>query len=91
MWQSITAWFKSKGGVAHVIAGAWAFLIFAYATEKPFHDYIVHLKDMLPPWIEDMVTAIVPLFMLYKTWDKTQTVTAPADSTVVVKTQERIP
>ena len=68
----LKAWFKSKGGVAHVTALAWAFLVAAYAMNTQFHDFVKHAYTLLPAWAEDAVTLSASLWAFYKTWKPTQ-------------------
>lgn len=69
LWNKIVAWFKSKGGFVHVIAGAWAFFVFAYGADPQFHNAVLALHHSLPGWVEEIVTLMVSLFALYKTWN----------------------
>lgn len=68
MFEKFGKWLDSKGGAAHVLAGTWMFLIAAYAMNPPFHTFALKVKDSLPSWVEDMITAGVSLVAFYKTW-----------------------
>lgn len=72
VWQAVTNWFKSKGGVAHVIAGVWAFLVAAYAMNTQFHDFVIYVHQTLPAWVQQAATLGLSLWGFYKTWNKTK-------------------
>lgn len=77
MWQKIQQWFKDKGGVAHVIAGAWAFLLAAYALNPQFHSMVLKVHKSLPGWAEDGITLVLSLAGFYKTWKAATKPTSP--------------
>ncbi len=68
IWQAIENWFASKGGVAHVIAAAWAFLILAYANDTQFHDFVLQVWAAVPAWGQEAITLAASLWALYKSW-----------------------
>ena len=72
MLAKIQEWFASKGGAAHVIAGAYIFLVAAYATVAPFHALVIQIHQALPAIVQELVTTALALFAFYKTWSKPQ-------------------
>jgi len=70
LWDKIKAWFAEKGGVAHVIAGVWAFLVAAFAMNTQFHDFVVNIQKSIPAKIMDLITLGFSLWAFYKTWNK---------------------
>lgn len=69
--KAIQQWFASKGGVAHVIASSFVFLIAAYALDPQFHAYVLKINSMLPAWTEESFTVGIGLWAFYKNWQKT--------------------
>lgn len=67
-WQKIVAWAASKGGWAHIIALTWAFLLGAYEMVPQFHQFVVMVHQVLPGWLEMLITLAVSLWGFYKTW-----------------------
>jgi hypothetical protein len=68
MFEKIGKWVDSKGGVAHIIAGTWLFLLAAYGSVKPFHDFVIYAHSHMPGWVEETIAGVVPLIGFYKTW-----------------------
>jgi hypothetical protein len=75
LWNTIVEWFKSKGGVAHVLALVWLFLVAAYAAVPSFHALVIAIKNALPGPVDDALVALVALIAFYKNWTAAQ---APA-------------
>lgn len=67
MWNSIVAWFKSKGGFAHVLAVVFVFLMAAYAAVPEFHVLVLQVHALLPGWVQELVTTGLALWAWYKT------------------------
>lgn len=70
--NAIAAWFKSKGGLAHVLAGAFAFLMLAYAGVPSFHALVLKVHALLPGWSQELMTTAIALWAFYKNWLKQQ-------------------
>lgn len=66
LWNSIVAWFNSKGGLIHVIALVYAGAIAAYAAVPAFHTLIQTWNAALPGWLEQIVLAAIGVIALYK-------------------------
>ena len=69
MIKNIQQWFQSKGGMSHVIAGAYLFLLAAYGTVPQFHSLVQTVNQHLPGWVEELAAAVVGLAGFYKNWD----------------------
>lgn len=70
IWDAISNWFAAKGGVAHVLAGTFAFLMLAYGTVPQFHDLVIQIHQALPGWVQETGTTLIALWAFYKTWKK---------------------
>lgn len=68
LFEQVGKWVDSKGGAAHLIAGTWLFLLAAYGSVKPFHDFVLQVHAAVPSWIQEAVAGILPLIGFYKTW-----------------------
>lgn len=64
--NAIIAWFKEKGGVSHVFAGAFASLMLAYAVVPPFKQSVNHIHAMLPGWAQELATSALALYAWYR-------------------------
>lgn len=67
--NAIKQWFISKGGLAHVLAAAFAFLMLAYGTVPQFHALVLSIHQALPGWLQELVTTAFALWAFYKTWN----------------------
>lgn len=76
MWAAIQKWFQSKGGVAHVIAATYLFLLAAYGMVQPFHQFVQHMYQILPGWAEELAAAVIGLAGFYKTWKASNSLAA---------------
>lgn len=59
------AWVKSKGGFAHVIAGAYLGLVALYATVPAFHSLVISINAAVPPIVEQAFAAAIGIAALY--------------------------
>jgi hypothetical protein len=69
IWNRLTAWLTSKGGLAHVLAAAYVFAVIAYANVPQFHALVVDMHQSLPAWLQELASTIVALVAFYKTWN----------------------
>lgn len=83
LWNSISEWFKSKGGVTHFFATVYLGLIAAYAAVPAFHDLVVSVNAKLPGWIEQVVLAAIGIIAWYK---DTNNIQLQASARALVKT-----
>ena len=65
MWTAIVNWFSSKGGITHVLAAVYVFLIGAYATVPAFAALVKSIEGALPGWADQLVLATLGLLALY--------------------------
>lgn len=72
MLDSIKAWIKAKGGVAHIIALTYIFLVAAYQMVPEFKQFVLTIHQTLPSWLQALGTTIVALVAFYKTWNAGQ-------------------
>jgi hypothetical protein len=61
------AWFKAKGGFAHVAAAAFGTLMLAYAAVPSFHSLVNQIHALLPGWAQELATTVLALYAWYKT------------------------
>ncbi len=62
---NIQAWFASKGGFTHVVAGLALAAIGAYAAVPAFHALVQSVYAALPGWAEQVVLAAVGVYVWY--------------------------
>ena len=80
MWESIQKWINTKGGLAHILAAVYTFLIAAYMMDPQFHAYVIHVHQSLPGWAQELIVEGLGLWAFYKNWDKkTEPQLPPAD------------
>jgi len=72
IWTSIVNWFKSKGGVAHVIAGVFVLGVAAYAQVPQFAAALNELYNSMPAWVHQWALVLVALYAWYKNTGKGQ-------------------
>jgi hypothetical protein len=65
MGNAIVQWFKSKGGFAHVVAGAFSTGVAAYAFVPPFHAFVIDVWAKTPPLMREAGFAAVGLYAWY--------------------------
>lgn len=65
LWRSISKWFEAQGGVAHVLAAAYVFVVTAYATVPDFKLAIDSVYGRTPHWLHQTVAAVVGLVAFY--------------------------
>jgi hypothetical protein len=65
--QNVGAWFKAKGGFAHVVAAGFASLMLAYAAVPQFHALVLEVHQALPGWAQEGATTALALYAWYKT------------------------
>jgi hypothetical protein len=68
IWTTISDWFKSKGGVAHVVVLVAAFFYAAFKMVPEFHDFVTSTYALLPSWLQQMTVIAIALWTFYKTW-----------------------
>lgn len=68
--KKLSAWFASKGGVYHVIAGLFGFAVLAYAQHGAFTDLVNQIYALLPSWAHEAILAAAGLVALYKNTSK---------------------
>lgn len=65
LWQTIEAWFKKQGGISHVIAGVYLFLIAAYAAVPPFQEAVLAVYAATPHWAHQLTAAVIGVVAFY--------------------------
>lgn len=65
MLEKIKAWFVAQGGLSHVVAGAWASAIAAYAAVPPFHQLVIDIWAKTPPGLREGGLTVAGLFAWY--------------------------
>ena len=63
---NIKAWFASKGGFTHVMAGLFAAAVLAFGAVPAFHTLCMNVYNALPGWLEDVIMAAVGLYAWYR-------------------------
>lgn len=66
MWTGIAAWFKAKGGFAHVMAGLFLAAMAAYAEVPQFHALVLQIHAALPGWLQEDLEIGLALYAWYK-------------------------
>jgi hypothetical protein len=82
MWKSITAWFASKGGFSHVVAGTWLVAVAAYGSVPAFHTLVIDMWAKTPPVFREIGLAIAGLLAWYTTTAKALTGTVDTQGNV---------
>jgi len=62
---NIQAWFVSRGGFSHFMAGLFGTAVAAYAMVPPFHALVLQIQATLPAGVEDAVTAALGIYVWY--------------------------
>jgi hypothetical protein len=62
---NIQAWFASRGGFSHVVAGLFLLAVGAFARVPAFHDLCMHVYRTLPAWAEECVVAVAGIYAWY--------------------------
>lgn len=62
---AIKRWFEAQGGFAHVAAGAYAFLVAAYALVPAFQAGVLEIYGATPHWLHQMIAGVVGIVAFY--------------------------
>lgn len=65
--KQIVAWFNSKGGFAHVMAGCFSAAILAYNEVPSFKSLCDSVYGTIPVWTHAWILAGLGLYTWYKT------------------------
>lgn len=65
IWSGIQAWFAAKGGFTHVVAGAYASTVLAYAAVPAFANLLNNVYADFPVWAHELILAALGLAALY--------------------------
>ena len=63
---NIQAWFLSKGGFTHVMAGLFLAAIGAFGAVPAFHTLCMNLYRLLPGWAEQVILAALGIYAWYR-------------------------
>jgi uncharacterized membrane protein len=77
MIEQIKAWIAQKGGWTHALALIFTSLMVAYSAVPQFHDLVNQIHQVMPGWLEELLTTVLALIAFYKNWDA-KAVDAPA-------------
>lgn len=66
----LKAWFAAKGGVEHVVAGAYVAAVAAYAAVPAFAGLLNSVYHLLPTWAHEVLLAALGLAAWYKQTNK---------------------
>jgi hypothetical protein len=81
MWNEVKAWFASKGGFSHVVAGLFASAVLAYSLVPSFASLLNSIYALIPAWGHEVILAALGLYA----WYKKQGNTILSSSTVTTK------
>lgn len=85
MWGKIKAWFETRGGFYHVVAGAWLLSVAGYTSVPAFHTLIIDIWAKTPPIAREIGLAIAGLLAWYTSAQKALSATVDASGNVNVK------
>jgi hypothetical protein len=80
IWIGIVAWFKSKGGFAHVTAAVYAMAVLAYAQVPAFQNLCNTVYGDMPSWLHEWLLAAVGIAAWYKTTNSAVNTAPPPTS-----------
>ena len=63
---NIQAWFLSKGGFTHVMAGLVLAAVGAFGAVPAFHTLCMNLYRLLPGWAEQAILAALGIYAWYR-------------------------
>ena|ERR1035437_4053801 len=63
----VASFIASKGGFSHVMALLFAGAVLAYANVPAFHTLAQHAYAALPSWVEEIATAVIGVYVWYRT------------------------
>ncbi len=66
MMKKLQVWLAAKGGVVHVLAGAYISLVAAYASVPQFHALVQYVHAALPAWAQEVFSTALALIAFYK-------------------------
>jgi hypothetical protein len=63
----VASFVASKGGFSHVMAVLFAGAVLAYAQVPSFRTLAQHVYAALPSWVEEIATAVIGVYVWYRT------------------------
>jgi len=62
---NIQAWFASRGGFSHVMAGLFLMAVGAFGAVPAFHTLCMNVYQMLPAWVEEILVSAAGIYAWY--------------------------